>query len=167
MSRALRRIHDAVGTSCAWLAGLVFLVILTVNLVQVVARAAGGGWVGVPDLSVLLFLWLTMLGTVAAYARGDHIVTGFLVERLRGPAVGVHTLVIRAAELVFFGILAIAGTRVTQVRGGIEYVQLHISTAWAYLAIPVTAALLVVLAVTRPLRLDRAPVAQPTTEEER
>ncbi|MQA03926.1 MAG: TRAP transporter small permease subunit [Streptosporangiales bacterium] len=158
MSRALQRVNGAIGTSCAWLAGITFLVVFTVNMVQIVARAAGGGWVWVTDLSVLLFLWLTMLGAVAAYARADHIVTGFLVDRLRGLVAGAHALVIRAAELVFFGILAIAGARVTQVRGGIEYVQLHISTAWAYLAIPVAAALLVVLALTRPLRA-------PTTEE--
>jgi len=140
-----------IGLLTAWVAGLAFAVIFAVNLVQMVARALGGGWVWVPDVSQLLFLWLIMLGSVAAYCHGEHIVTGYLDGKLTGRSRRVLSVVLRVVEVVFFLVLVVSGSYVVQVRGNINYIQLGIPTSWAYLAIPVGGALMALAALTMPL----------------
>jgi TRAP-type C4-dicarboxylate transport system permease small subunit len=152
VGNGLARVHLAIGTASAWGAGLAFFAIFCVNLAQIATRALGGGLVWVPDLSQLLFLWTVMLGTVAAYCRGEHVVTGLMDGRLRGKAEVAFLAAVRAIEFAFFAILVVAGAHVTGVRGSISYVQLGGPTSWAYAAIPVAALLMAIVAVILPLR---------------
>src|SRR5690606_16885465 len=128
-----------------------FIALLVVNLVQVVLRAAGGGFVWVTDLSQLMLLWLVMIGTVAAYCAGEHIVTGYLDRKLAGRAQGVLLLGLRLLEALFFFVLIVAGWSATPARAAIPYVQLGISPGWTYAALPVAGVLLLAAALTRPL----------------
>ncbi len=147
-----RRVPALVGQVSAWTAGITFLAIFVVNIGQIGLRAVGGGWVWVTDASQLLLLWTVMLGTVGAYCYGEHIVTGFLEDRLHGTSLRILLLCIRAIELAFFLTLVIAGWAVTTSRSGIPYVQLGVSTGWAYAAIPTAGLLLLVAALFLPLR---------------
>src|SRR5690606_34355414 len=122
------RLSGSIGLAAQVVAAALFIALLVVNLVQVVLRAAGGGFVWVTDLSQLMLLWLVMIGTVAAYCAGEHIVTGYLDRKLAGRAQGVLLLGLRVLEALFFFVLIVAGWSVTTVRAAIPYVQLGIST---------------------------------------
>ncbi|MBA2318997.1 MAG: TRAP transporter small permease [Euzebyales bacterium] len=149
-----------VSAACAALSGLCFLAIFLVNVTQIGLRSlAGGGWIWVTDLSQLLFIWMVMLGTVAAYHAHEHIVVDFLVARLTGLRETVAAGLTRVVEIGLFAILLQTGLDVARVRGGISYIQLGVPTSWGFYAIPVAAALLLLLAFLLPLRFER-PVMQ-------
>lgn len=145
-------IPRVIGNVCSHAAGLALLTIFVVNVTQVLLRTLGVGWVWVGDLSKLLMLWTVMMGAAAAYCRHEHIVGGFFGERLEGVAGQLFRLAIRLVEVAFFFLLAIAGARVTVARSSIDYVQLGLSSGWAYAAIPIGAALMLLAAMGLPLR---------------
>jgi TRAP-type C4-dicarboxylate transport system permease small subunit len=145
------RVSRAVGWAAQVAAGLLFAALLVINLVQVGLRSIANGFIWVTDLSQLFLLWMVMLGTVAAYCFNEHIVTGYLDGKLRGTSLKVLLVVLRVLEAAFFLILIVAGYAVASVRGGIPYVQLGISTAWTYAAIPVAGVLLLIASAARPL----------------
>lgn len=138
------------------LSGLCFLAIFGINIVQIGMRTlAGGGFIWVTDLSQLLLLWMVMLGTVAAYHAREHIVVDFLVVRLTGVSEKLIASLTRAVEIGLFVFLLQTGVQVTQVRAGIDYIQLGIPTSWGFAAIPVAAVALLLVAVVLPLRFER------------
>lgn len=151
--------RDAVATVCAWVAGLLFGAIFAVNIAQIAARQVTGGWIWVSDLSRLLFAWTVMLGAAAAYARHEHIVASFLTERVPERWRWVPGLMVRALELFVGFVLLVAGLRVAMNRMQLEYIQLGVSTGFAYLAIPALGALMLLFGLTSRL--------SPPTEEER
>lgn len=140
-----------VGRFAQAVAGLLFLALLVLNLVQVAVRSVGNGLIWVTDLSQLMLLWMVMMGTVAAYCFNEHIVTGYLDAKLRGVPQKVLLIILRVFEALFFLVLIVAGYAVASVRGGIPYVQLGISTGWTYAAIPAAGVLLLIACVARPL----------------
>lgn len=158
LSAARAGLGDLVKDATKWAAGLLFCGLLVINVVQVCVRATSEGLIWVTDLSQLMLLWMVMLGTVSAYCSNEHILTGFLDSRLRGRALDVLLVVLRILEMLFFLILLVAGYSVASVRTEIPYVQLGISTAWTYAAIPSAALLLLLAAVALPLRRPEAPV---------
>lgn len=145
------RVSGAVGRLAIGAAGLMFITLLILNLVQVALRSVANGFIWVTDLSQLLLLWMVMMGTVAAYCYNEHIVTGFLDGKLKGVPLKVLLVLLRVLEVGFFLVLIVAGYAVASVRGGIPYVQLGISTGWTYAAIPVAGVLLLIAALSRPL----------------
>lgn len=149
--QATSPVSKVVGRTAQATAGLLFIALLVLNLVQVGLRSFTNGFIWVTDLSQLFLLWMVMMGTVAAYCFNEHIVTGYLDGKLTGTPQKILLVVLRVFEAGFFVILIIAGYAVASVRGGIPYVQLGISTGWTYAAIPVAGVLLLIAAAGRPL----------------
>lgn len=148
----------------AWASGVALLTIFAVNISHIVYRTVAAGWVWVADLSALLFLWAVLLGAAAAYGRRQHIVTGFLLDQLTGRRRLAVAALIRAIELAFFFALTVSGATVAAGRAGIDYVQLGVSTSWAYWAIPAGGALMVAMAALLPLSSVTASAAPDTAE---
>lgn len=158
--RVARSTRDVVVTAASWVAGTFFGIIFAINVAQIVARQIDGGWIWVADLSRLLFAWTVMLGAAAAYGKREHIVASFLVERVPDRWQWVPALVVRAIETLVALILVFAGLNVAQNRAQIDFIQLEgVSTGWAYLSVPVLGALVLLFALTLPLRPE-------TTEEQ-
>lgn len=146
----------AVATVAGTLSGVAFLILFAVNLAQIALRTFGeGGWIWVTDLSQLLFVWMVMLGTVAAYHARDHIVVDFLIAGFTGVREVVIATAIRVIEIALFVLLFLGGFDVAVNRAGFSYVQLGIPTSWGYAAIPIAAVLLVLIALALPLRFPR------------
>jgi len=144
-------VSRVVGRFAQAVAAALFIGLLLLNLLQVLVRAAGNGFIWVTDLSQLMLLWMVMMGTVAAYCFNEHIVTGYLDGKLRGVPQKTLLIFLRVFEALFFLVLIVAGYVVASVRGGIPYVQLGISTGWTYAAIPAAGVLLLVASLGRPL----------------
>jgi TRAP-type transport system small permease protein len=143
----------------AVLAGACFFAIFVLNVVQIAMRTfGGGGFLWSTDLSSVLFVWMVMLGIAAAYHQRGHIVVDFIVARAHGLSERIIALVVRGVEITVFGVLVYAGTEVAMLRTGISFIQLDAPTSWAFSAVPVGGALMLLSAVVLPLRLERPAV---------
>lgn len=151
--RVARGARDAVVTAASWVAGIFFGIIFAINVAQIVLRQFDAGLIWVTDLSRLLFSWTVFLGAAAAYGMREHIVATFLVEKVPERLRWIPALVIRAIELLLALILLFAGIAVAQTRAQIDYIQLEgVSTGWAYLAVPALGAVMLLCALTLPLK---------------
>lgn len=89
------------------------------------------------ELAALLFVWLTLLGSVAACRRRIHIVIGFLPRWLspRGQrAIGLYSL---AATLVFLSFMVGAGVVLSAATLGDRSPILRLPVGLSYLSLPV------------------------------
>ena len=151
--RVLRGTRVAAVTAAAWVAGIFFGIIFAVNVAQIVLRQLDAGWIWATDLSRLLFIWMVMLGAAAAYGLREHVVASFIVEKVPDRLQWIPTIVVRVLEVLVALILLFAGIAVAQNRAQIDYVQLEgVSTGWAYLSVPVLGALMLLCALTLPLK---------------
>jgi len=147
------RARDAAVAAAAWVGGVFFGIIFAVNVAQIVLRQFDAGWIWASDLSRLLFTWMVFLGTAAAYGKREHIVASFIVEKVPARLQWIPTVVVRAIEVLVALILLFAGISVAQNRAQIEYIQLEgVSTGWAYLSVPVLGAVMLLCALTMPLK---------------
>jgi TRAP-type C4-dicarboxylate transport system permease small subunit len=151
--RVARSTRAAAVAAASWVAGTFFGIIFAINVAQIVVRQVDGGWIWVSDLSRLLFTWTVMLGAAAAYGKREHIVASFLVERVPDRWQWIPALAVRVVEVLVALILVFAGLNVAQNRFQIEYIQLEgVSTGWAYASVPVLGALILLFALTLPLK---------------
>ncbi len=94
------------------------------------------------ELAALLFVWLTLLGSVAACRRRTHIVIGFLPRWLspRGQrAIGLYVL---AATLVFLSLMVGAGMVLSAATLGDRSPILRFPVGLSYLSLPVAGTLM-------------------------
>lgn len=145
---AVRRIRGALAAATAWASGLLFGVIFAVNIAQIVMRQVNGGWIWVSDLSRLLFAWTVMLGAAAAYATHEHIIASFLTERVPRRWQWIPGLFVRVVELLVAFVLVVAGLEVAANRMQLDYIQLGVSTGYAYYAVPALGALMLLFGIT-------------------
>ncbi|GAA3159919.1 hypothetical protein GCM10010531_09210 [Blastococcus jejuensis] len=158
--RVARSTRAAAVAAAAWVAGIFFGIIFAINVAQIVLRQFDAGLIWVSDLSRLLFTWTVMLGAAAAYGKREHIVASFIVEKVPARWQWVPALAVRVIEVLVALLLVVAGLAVAQNRAQIDYIQLEgVSTGWAYASVPVLGALILLCALTLPLRPE-------TTEEQ-
>jgi TRAP-type C4-dicarboxylate transport system permease small subunit len=123
--------------------GAILIAIFVLNLYQVGGRylfAVGAVWI--PDLTRLLFIWMVFLGTALMHQRKRHLVIDFLLLRVPRPTRRMFEALIELGMLALAGVMAIVGWRIMQIRMDIPYTGLEIATGYAYLAVPVAAALI-------------------------
>jgi len=150
--RILVRVRGFLAAGTAWLAGVLFGTIFAVNIAQITARQISGGWIWVSDLSRLLFAWTVMLGAAAAYARHEHIVASFFTERVPASWQWLPGLFVRTIELLVAFVLIVAGMQVADNRMQIDYIQLGVSTGYAYLSVPALGIFMLLFGLTSPLK---------------
>lgn len=94
------------------------------------------------ELAGLGFVWLTLLGSIAATRRRTHMVIGFL-PKLFGPkgqrAIGLYAM---AAILVFCGFMVSEGIVLTAATMGDKSAVLRMPVGLSYLSLPVAGALM-------------------------
>ncbi|MGE8508829.1 MAG: TRAP transporter large permease subunit [Paraburkholderia terricola] len=108
------------------------------------------------ELAGILFLWLAMLGAVLALRRGEHMRMTALVSRLspRRRAF-VDTLAI-AASIALLALLIVPAYNYASGEAAIVTPALQISNAWRALALPVGAALMLLVGLIRLAQVSRA-----------
>lgn len=123
--------------------GAMLLIIFSLNLYQVGGRYLFGvGAVWIPDLTRLLFIWMVFLGTALMHQRKRHLVIDVLLLKFPGPARRTIEALIALGMLGLAGVMAVVGCRIMQIRMDIPYTGLEIPTGYAYVAVPVAAALI-------------------------
>jgi TRAP-type C4-dicarboxylate transport system permease small subunit len=125
------------------LIGMDFLALFILNVGQITSRSLIGiSSVLIPDISRFLFIWLVFLGTASIYHHKQHLVIEFI--KLKLPRNFQHRLsvVTHAFMMIFFVILIRFGWRIMVIRMDIPYTGWEIPTGYAYLAVPISAFLM-------------------------
>jgi TRAP-type C4-dicarboxylate transport system permease small subunit len=125
------------------LIGMDFLALFVLNVGQIISRSLIGiSSVLIPDISRFLFIWLVFLGTASIYHHKQHLVIEFI--KLKFPRNFQHRLSIgtHAFMMIFFVILIRFGWRIMVIRMDIPYTGWEIPTGYAYLAVPISAFLM-------------------------
>ncbi len=140
----LKRIVESISDALQTLTGVLFVTLLGLSIAQIALRyVAGIAWLWVPDVSRLIFVWVVFLGATVLVARKEHLVMDFLVAKLGPFAARRFAVATDIAQIAFFAVVLVGGIRVTQVRMRIPYDTVDIPSGWAYLAVPVCAAIMI------------------------
>ncbi|HVY06012.1 MAG TPA: TRAP transporter large permease subunit [Burkholderiales bacterium] len=149
-------IDTVIGTACAWIVALLVVVEIVILFAGVVSRYVFQQPILWSDeLASILFLWLAMLGSVVALRRDEHMrmtaVVGMVGPRARA-FLDVFALV---AALAFLVLIIAPAYEFAHDEAAISTPALDISNAWRAAALPVGAALMIVIALLRLLRANR------------
>ncbi len=129
---------------------LLFIAVLGFTSLNILLRnVLGVSWLFVDGLLRLMFIWMVFLGTSALYYRNDHLVMDFFQGRM--PA-RMRSAVVLAGEFLFLAVLAVLvgyGIEVTRVRMEIPFETWDVPTGYAFLAVPVCAAVMAVFCIHR------------------
>lgn len=143
MTGRLSRLLGALDRVLSTALGAMLMCIFSLNLYQVGGRYLFGvGAVWIPDLTRLLFIWMVFLGTALVHQRKRHLVIDVLLLKCPEPARRTIEALIALGMLGLAGVMAAVGWRIMQIRMDIPYTGLEIPTGYAYLAVPVAAALI-------------------------
>jgi TRAP-type transport system small permease protein len=141
---------DRIASLLELVVAFVFMALFLVTMLNIVLRNLGGiAWLWIPGFMRLAFIWLVFLGVAVAYRRHDHLVVDFFLKRMPTRARSVTTLAIDAALVPFFVLLVVFGRDLALVRMRIPFDTWAVPTGYAYMAVPVSAALLLVFALER------------------
>ncbi len=132
-----------------------FAVLLVVIGWNVFGRMLFGG--GIPwadEASRFLFIWVAFLGASVAYFRREHISVGFLVDKLPPP---LRLAVMVLQELIVLGVLGYLmygayGLMQVSIRSS---PLLGLALTWWFAAVPVSSALMALMAIYRIFALFR------------
>ena len=131
-----------------------FMALFAVTILNIVLRnVAGIAWLWIPAFSRLVFIWVVFLGVAAATRRGEHLVVDLLERRLAGWRRRGLLIAIHGVLLPFYAMLLYYGTTIAQVRMRVPFDTWRVPTGWAYMAVPVAAALLLVFTFERLVNL--------------
>ncbi|HYD65440.1 TRAP transporter large permease subunit [Azospirillum sp.] len=150
------RLDRGLSATVEGITALLVLVEIVVLFAGVVARYVfHAPLVWSDELASILFLWLSMLGAVVALRRGEHMRMTGLVSRV-GPGARalLETLAI-TAPVAFLGMILHPAVDYAVEEQFIVTPALEITNAWRAAAIPTGVALMLVVAVTRLVRLGR------------
>jgi len=148
MRRALRSVFDAIDRTLSAAIGGALIGIFLLNLYQVGGRYLFGiGAVWIPDVTRLLFIWMTFLGTALMHLRKRHLLIDLLLLRLPPRLRWATEGFIACGVLALAGVLTVVGWRIMLIRMDIPYTGWEVPTGYAYLAVPVAGLLLLLIDV--------------------
>lgn len=97
----------------------------------------------------IILVWVVFLGSVVAYYQHSHIAFTVVADALPAVLRRWNNVLVMAATLFFFGIMLWKGIELAQQSAGSKSQALRISQAWIYSAVPVSAALILLIALGR------------------
>jgi len=154
-----RALDLLVGRLCLWVAVGVLAAAFAVVCAQVFARyVMNDSLIWAEELTRFLVVWSTMIGSAAAYRRGEHIGITMVLEKLQGRWRGLLVRAIHMLVLAFALMVAWEGWHLTMRNFARNQLApaMQVDIAWAYLALPI-GAFLIALAATEALWRGTAP----------
>ncbi len=145
----LDRIVHKTAAALQTIVGTMFLLLFALSILQIVLRyVAGIAWLWLPDVSRLLFVWVVFIGASVLVARNEHLLMDFFSAKLEGAAARRLGVTIQLAQIAFFAIMVVAGIRITRVRMRIPYDTIDLPSGWAYMAVPVCGAIMILFSAS-------------------
>src|SRR5512139_595170 len=136
--------------SLEWFAGTLFLALFVLNILRILLRYfLGVAWLWEPDFSRLLFIWIVFIGATVLYAGKGHLLVDYFLGRMGASTRERMHFIIDGVTAIFLAILIIKGIEVTKVRMGIPFDTWDLPTGYAYMAVPICAAIMIVVTLVR------------------
>jgi TRAP-type C4-dicarboxylate transport system permease small subunit len=136
--------------SLEWFAGALFLILFLLNMLRIVLRYfLGVAWLWEPDFSRLLFIWIVFIGATVLYVGKGHLMVDYFLNRMGSNARERMHFIIDGVTAIFLVILVINGIEVTRVRMGIPFDTWDLPTGYAYVAVPICGAVMMVVTLLR------------------
>jgi len=140
----LKRIVQTLYGILETVTGVLFLCLFALNILRIVSRYLMGiSWIWVPDVSRLLFVWVVFLGASVLVGRNEHLVMDFFSAKLKPAAARRLHVAIQLGQMTFFAVMLAGGILIAGVRMRIPFDTLDFPTGWAYIAVPVCAAFMI------------------------
>jgi TRAP-type C4-dicarboxylate transport system permease small subunit len=139
----------AVG-SLEWFTGTLFLALFLLNILRIFLRYfLGVAWLWEPDFSRLLFIWIVFIGATVLYVGKGHLMVDFFLTRVQPKTRGRMHFMIDLMTVIFLGVLVLKGIEVTKVRMRIPFDTWDFPTGYAYMAVPICAAIMIAATLIR------------------
>ena len=136
--------------SLEWFAGTLFLTLFFLNILRILLRYfLGVAWLWEPDFSRLLFIWIVLVGAAVLYTTKGHLVIGFFLDRMQQDTRERIHFIIDLITAIFLVILVLKGIEITRVRMRIPFDTWDFPTGYAYIAVPICSAIMVVVTIVR------------------
>lgn len=153
-----RLLDEWMGRTVDWMVGLIMAGLVVMVFSGVLARYIFNYSLAWSDeLAGLLFVWLTLLGSVAALRRRTHMAIGFF-PRLFGPwgqrVIGMYVL---AAILFFLAFMVVEGVTLTRATLGDKSAVLRLPIGFYYLSLPVAGVLMLLYALRQVWTIWQSP----------
>jgi TRAP-type transport system small permease protein len=150
----MNRIATVFDTVLAIVAGVLFGALFLITVLNIVLRNIGGiAWLWIPGMTKFLFIWTVFIGTSVLYQRNDHLVMDFFANKLQPARKRVLDIVTNTVFLILLVVLVVYGFIVVEIRMGIPFETWQFSTGYAYLAVPVSAILMLFFCINKIVEL--------------
>jgi len=139
----------AVG-SLEWFTGTLFLALFLLNILRIFLRYfLGVAWLWEPDFSRLLFIWIVFIGATVLYVGKGHLVVDYFLNHMQPKTRERMHFVIDLVTVIFLVVLVLKGIGVTKVRMRIPFDTWDLPTGYAYAAVPICGAIMIVVTMIR------------------
>ncbi len=124
------------------IAAILLAVIVALVFIAAVMRSFGHPLIWSVDMAQLLFIWLCFFGAARAMREKGHLGIDLVVRHLSVGHRFTLELIISVVILVFLGLLAVEGYRLTMLNLARQFGDSGLSYAWVTSAVPVGAVML-------------------------
>jgi TRAP-type C4-dicarboxylate transport system permease small subunit len=136
--------------SLEWFAGTLFLALFLLNMLRIFLRYfLGVAWLWEPDFSRLLFIWIVFIGATVLYVEKGHLMVDFFLTRMQPKTRARMHFIIDLVTAIFLVVLVLKGIEVTKVRMRIPFDTWDLPTGYAYMAVPICAAVMIIVTLVR------------------
>ncbi|NMB16539.1 MAG: TRAP transporter small permease [Firmicutes bacterium] len=134
-----------------WLASLIFIAMFLVTLFQVVARYIfGSPFVWTEELARFMYVWVTFVGAAAVFYENEHIVVDVLVQKVSARWQKVFSICSDLLVIAFNLVLFVGGIRMMGATREAKAPSIPaITYDWVYLALPLGAAVVIIIVIAR------------------
>ena len=122
-----------------WLCITAITILTVIILLQVIARILNFTLIGTDELSRLLIVWLTFLGTSLAFHEDMHLSVQYFVNKLDDKKKRFVNLLVNGLLIMFFLIIAFYGVKFSIATMNYVLSSLQLPMSIFYLALPVGA----------------------------
>ena len=131
-------------------AGILFLTLFVLNILRIFLRYfLGVAWLWEPDFSRLLFVWIVFIGATVLYVGKGHLAVDFFLTRMQPKNREHMHFIIDLVTAIFLAALVLKGIEVTKVRMRIPFDTWDLPTGYAYAAVPICGAIMIVVTMIR------------------
>ncbi len=142
----MKRLLASIVKALEWVVTAAFIALFLLSVLQITLRYFfGESLFWEPDLVQFLFVWCVFTGAAVIYSRHEHILVDFLVRKAREGTQDVLALIQELVMILFLAVLIHQGIVVTILRMRLNYTVLPVPTGYAYLSIPLSAAVMLLV----------------------
>jgi TRAP-type C4-dicarboxylate transport system permease small subunit len=133
-----------------YFAGGLFLLLFLLNIFRIFLRYfLGIAWLWEPDFCRLLFIWIVFIGATVLYVGKGHLAVDFFLNQMQQNTREHMHFVIDLMTVIFLVVLVLRGIEVTKVRMRIPFDTWDLPTGYAYMAVPICSAIMIIVSLVR------------------